>query len=938
MKKIIILIISIYACEINSQCVGDNSTDPCCNQIICTDPKNNYASSNDRPFPMNGSTGYVKNSFDWLTRTFDFKNVALPYNNPMAQPTTLDYRGVINLRDLMAGESIPDYLSNHNLHPKNGWELLHANFNHDWFPDNDAEAMKTVAGPTIVLYNKYTGLIRYLVSPGIGGDDYDKIIFELSQIYLGSNQNKLLNNYSSAILSPANQMRALDQKAEVTLVQSSGPVAAQYDWTYGDFQTEYDPCVCQYPGRLKIKTYGYKTADVKLEGRGIGINYPLDNSGSNPIAEGEKWLASVWSESASPSQGKTDWVVKNGIQTVKDAKTLVDIYKSDPVFNGLIKILNMGVSAASGGKGFLGSSVFDFINGSGSSHPLIASLADSLTKSKYIKGFSKVGDILSGGASFLSTLDKLSGNVADAPPNISFSRFELQMGGIIEDYNQMTNVPVLELANPGSLLSNESNRPWTYYPMYNEAFGSFALLKTPKVLHQYAMSNQEYEDPSCSYKVRSCGSMIFLTKVNTKTLDHIFMKLAEPLEYTINPAAQVNLQKSEIMGNMEFTIYLTRQIKDMPCNLRSTADFNNHLADVLMVLRSNSNALNVLSVESSKHTDTFAIRLSTIGVPIDNFHKVYIDEYLSAILSVKGLDNANQHQQIWDYYFEPPMVKVTCNFTHLPNKYGIEHKSKHVYSYKTNTEVWSYYQAVASNYIDDCANNGNQSFDGKRYDVLGRTIHYTAHTNGLLNLKDAVIPKNLNLTNQTHILYGDIVVKDLNLVNSVLRGSDPNKTYTIYVTGSYTNSSNASSQGVVEPNIIIVPGNIFSTENLNPKSQDFVKGFCKDQNQYKANEPVNKLASATPSKSKSDFFTTLSLHPNPSTSLTTLTIENPSAEKARVMVYDLVGREVYSQDMKDVSASNNKLEISTDGWNTGIYIVKVIHGEVEKSIKLEVRY
>ena len=54
-------------------------------------------------------------------------------------------------------------------------------------------------------------------------------------------------------------------------------------------------------------------------------------------------------------------------------------------------------------------------------------------------------------------------------------------------------------------------------------------------------------------------------------------------------------------------------------------------------------------------------------------------------------------------------------------------------------------------------------------------------------------------------------------------------------------------------------------------------------------------------------------------------------------VYDLIGREVHASDMRDVSPSNNKLEISTDGWNTGIYIVKVIHGEVEKSIKLEVR-
>ena len=143
--------------------------------------------------------------------------------------------------------------------------------------------------------------------------------------------------------------------------------------------------------------------------------------------------------------------------------------------------------------------------------------------------------------------------------------------------------------------------------------------------------------------------------------------------------------------------------------------------------------------------------------------------------------------------------------------------------------------------------------------------------------------------------------------------------------------------GIIDPTIDWFQGELYPSLPLTPQSDDQVKSFCAS-GKYQANKHQLKSAKGNGKQvPKSDFLTTLTLHPNPSTSLTTLTIENPSAEQASVRVYDLVGREVYSQNMKDVSASNNKLEISTDGWNTGIYIVKVIHGEVEKSIKLEVR-
>jgi hypothetical protein len=54
------------------------------------------------------------------------------------------------------------------------------------------------------------------------------------------------------------------------------------------------------------------------------------------------------------------------------------------------------------------------------------------------------------------------------------------------------------------------------------------------------------------------------------------------------------------------------------------------------------------------------------------------------------------------------------------------------------------------------------------------------------------------------------------------------------------------------------------------------------------------------------------------------------------MVRDIVGREVYGQQMLELDKGKTSLEISTHELHRGIYIVKIIHGELEQSLKLEV--
>ena len=117
--------------------------------------------------------------------------------------------------------------------------------------------------------------------------------------------------------------------------------------------------------------------------------------------------------------------------------------------------------------------------------------------------------------------------------------------------------------------------------------------------------------------------------------------------------------------------------------------------------------------------------------------------------------------------------------------------------------------------------------------------------------------------------------------------------------------------------------------------ENYIKGFC-ESNKYQAYKFIEKSTGISKAPSKKDFRTTFTLQPNPAASYTTLRIENPSSDKAMIRIYDLIGREVYKLDAADISDKKNEVVLNTEGLNKGIYIVNVVHGDVEQGLKLEV--
>ena len=106
---------------------------------------------------------------------------------------------------------------------------------------------------------------------------------------------------------------------------------------------------------------------------------------------------------------------------------------------------------------------------------------------------------------------------------------------------------------------------------------------------------------------------------------------------------------------------------------------------------------------------------------------------------------------------------------------------------------------------------------------------------------------------------------------------------------------------------------------------------------YKANQAKSAFISQV-DPVKSEFKElSVTISPNPAIDFTRLLIDQPVSDRAKVEVYDMLGRTLYSKMFEGLEKMNATMELPTNALNPGIYIVKVWHGEIEQSIKLEVQ-
>ena len=834
------------------------------------------------------------------------------------------------------------------MYPQDGWELIIRNFG-----INSSNPLDRVANPGFVLYNRFRAMLRFFIyaSPNSSSNSTSAMM-KVTMPLLGTNK---IPAYFNNITSIA---KALDTITK-TIPESSNPniyYKWENNWLIIDMPVAYDPCVCTQPydNSLNAHKMQYEYAEVSTTStvgnitekltkpqdvikNGDYVHRSIDPN-TNPLIAGISETVSYFNQAFNAGNaGKKQFTgfsteFQNAANSTWDfvrPQIREDNLPKDIVWPQAFKTLFEAVPYAGMAWG-----VFNFIASGGNR---------SIDYSKYYAGFATPREY-----TFTSTATTVQGSTP---------------------YNFYT---------PGSQFDRATANHGEK-PIYDYVLGNFQLLETPQ------LEAQTYRD------IRNLTNQGVADNALSPLI--IQYRLKNPIKYAINPASELSVKSIDVcleyklLQNPDFFRYLDtfQTAKGRAAHLGGSGN----ILDIFTPM---------LGPVFLKHSndESYSKRLAKSGVFIANWPEK-ADPNRSDIIQqasgaspvlLKGYDRKHIYNATFaTQWFNPALYKEysflvgtstgfiktqtpfgigtnSFKFLNAAGNFGLNYnKSANTLDVKLKVRV-----ILKRNDIDVTPATEDivlvQSYDVKKMessDFQPIIKHYTFNSNpvswnsSMRPGKDFHI-SSLNSGNPVFPINDYIAYPDTIWINTPFTAT---KDTIIFATGAiFVNAAINTTNFKVEFRSLFIDygnnynGNVTGTGSISdnrtgvrpgaelvlpPASwTDVLNSHCKIKAKY---DPIytKSAVNKSPSKSKSDFLTTLSLHPNPSTSLTTLTIDNPSAEQASVRVYDLIGREVHASDMRDVSPSNNKLEISTDGWNTGIYIVKVIHGEVEKSIKLEVR-
>lgn len=528
--------------------------------IISTNPDASY--NPERPD--------VRNRFDWRRSPFTafYPNRIGPFGGTTPKVLTNPYYDTdqetlqyFNLMNTPVGPNMFDP-EKMDFHPRDGWELLHRHFGYD--PDEITTtnpATDSRIHPYLLLYNRYTGKIRQVAYlPSLAGQQlFMKIGYPLATGTINSplKFSGLFNGYDGLF-------RALDRKTKVAEVSSpTKPGAYDGSPAAADFDVSYDPCVCNHKSELSFTYETVLTADLRLEGRLVGINSPLNGSGTSPVLNTKDFLWQVT---------KPGFSVNGGRQTYSDIDKLVARYKEPPqtppsfgqmIRGGLSDLLKLGIGAISGG-------VDSWL--AGKVERLARGMIATLDLRKTVKGFInvpqigpypptnipttstvalinpsdiKIGSIglASLSTNYFNSLLKVEEPTKFNIPNISFLEAEGVFTGTATS-NFTNNSNSIRLLNPGSKDSNLPGIAWQFYPSYNEALGVFAVLRTPKI-DTYVKN---------------------LAPNSIAAFNHYKFSLRQDIKYTFNPAADIDEDKTQISASLIFKVSKKSYMSGPPDN------------------------------------------------------------------------------------------------------------------------------------------------------------------------------------------------------------------------------------------------------------------------------------------------------------------------------------------------------------------------------------
>jgi hypothetical protein len=417
---------------------------------------------------------------------------------------------------------------------QDGWELVKQNLGYkaDGTPltGNSYGNFYLMKKPYIILYNRYTGILRVLVLYTNPNSTFNRV-----NVWLEFPQEGESSHLLGATQGYALESQAL-QKYVVT--SNSSSTGSGYNWTYADFPVAFDPCAQDFTSSLKVSFETVAEGTVALEGRQVGTQRPASSSFS---LSPEKFLVGA---AGGDNLGHF-------------------------VFTDIGDVANQNYSNIG---------TLETPTGSRSTATVIGEVSSGLTAVDGLlklltttTGVAPALTALTWGATFMNTQSRPPSFDQDitlpAPqPYVSFA--QLKLNGSV---SRVTQGESFLLATPGSGNSHVapeygSQQSTAIAPIYNQTLGVFNLVNQPKI-------------------------NMYLAKSGTGRITAVTAKMTEPIYYTVNDKLDIDWDKSEFLVSIKVSseIDLENHLIVGPYNINEQTKLNDDLMnDFYIGIRSRS--------------------------------------------------------------------------------------------------------------------------------------------------------------------------------------------------------------------------------------------------------------------------------------------------------------------------------------------------------------
>ena len=428
--------------------------------------------------PTNSIDPSHVNKFDWL------QNPNYPYNvscYPKGLSINPFFSSYSNLLPLSLTK---DYK------PENGWELIHQNLGYD--NDGTISAI-TPEHAYLILYNRYTGILRVLLKT-CRGTDYQGMKMRIS-FPSGTYQTNLFD-FVGDLKALGEPHRTGDAYATVQQF-----VNDRQAWYYGDFKMNYDPCTC--------------TSD----------NYAKLNITSNLIAKSNITLEGSITGTITSIAGSTG-DANNGGHFWKDATNI----------SGIAQKVHGGISS------FMDhyDTVYKKLKDAGVTAGAIKKLGIALKDSKFLKAGLAAVPYVGEAVKFLSGF--FGGGNSDAGP---IQLAPMSLNASVKLSGEITSASTYHDINIGLPGSKKANADPNVYPYYNQTLGVFTLIDQPTMYYEDTTEIKEYK------AIYKDGLAWWSSKYTIKpTYAFVYRKYklsSGVIRYAINPAAGLELQDAQVI-------------------------------------------------------------------------------------------------------------------------------------------------------------------------------------------------------------------------------------------------------------------------------------------------------------------------------------------------------------------------------------------------------